>query len=203
MCLAGFSGAILLIYLFVGELAMVPTASMERTLLVGDHYFLVKFPYAPVVPYTHLHLPRWRKVARGEIVAFRSPMDPQQIFLKRVVASGGDEIAIHAGVLYVNGRPVEEPYALTSGREEMDEVAVPAGRLFMLGDNREHSEDSRFWGTVPEENVIGKPLMIFWSYDAPSFAWLNHDPAHQLRFYASVAAHFFGNTRWARLGARP
>lgn len=192
----------MLTYSFVGELAMVPTPSMERTVLVGDHYFLVKFPYAPAVPFTGYRLPRWRKVGRGEIVAFRSPLDPQQTFLKRVVAVGGDEIAIHGGIAYVNGKALDEPYAHATGREEMDTVLVPNGRLFMLGDNREHSEDSRFWGTVPEENVIGKPLMIFWSYDAPSFAWLDHNPADQLRFYASIAAHFFGNTRWTRLGAR-
>ena len=186
---------------------MVPTASMERTVLVGDHYFLFKLPYGPRLPITSLHLPRWRHVGRGEIVAFRSPVDPQEIFLKRVIAVGGDAIEIHRAAVYVNGERINEPYAVfkqspSSAIENISRRIVPKEELFMLGDNRDDSQDSRVWGAVPEANVIGKPLWIFWSYNAPSFDWLDTGTLHKLRFYASVSAHLLANTRWDRLGTR-
>jgi signal peptidase I len=174
---------------------------MENTILVGDHYLLFKLPYGPKVPFTHMHLPRLRTTKRGEIVAFRSPSDPQIAFVKRIVAVGGDVIEIHGGIAYLNGQPLKEPYARWRSNGEMGPLRVPVGQLFMLGDNRNQSEDSRYWGPIPEENVIGEPLLIFWSYDAPSREWLDHNLLHQVRFYSSVAANFFGHTRWNRIGS--
>ena len=186
---------------------MVPTASMEGTVLVGDHYFVFKLPYGPRIPFTSFHLPRWRHAQRGEILAFRSPRDAREKFVKRVVAVGGDAIEIRNGIVYVNDLRMKEPYAVFTGRrrgawtENMPRRVVPVGELFMLGDNRDKSEDSRFWGAVPEENIVGRPIMIFWSYNAPTNAWMDENPFHRIRFYASVGTHLFSNTRWSRLGS--
>ena len=191
--------------IFWAEPVMVPTASMEKTVLVGDHYLLFKLPYGPGVPFTSLHLPRWGRVKHGDIVAFTSPIDPQEVLVKRVVALGGDSIEIRDNAVYLNGEILSEPYAVFKKSAfhtavNMPRQIVPQGELFMLGDNRNNSQDSRYWGSVPESNVIGKPLWIFWSYNAPTFAWLDTGLMHKLRFYASVGTHLLANTRWSRVG---
>ena len=196
---------VLFVRLFFGEASVVPTGSMERTIMVGDHLFWVKAPYGPEIPFTHWRLPRLKSVRRGDIVAFHYPRDPRQIFLKRVVAIGGDQVEMRRGTLFVNGREVTEGYALRGGwqrsrAEQMSTRVVPPGQLFVMGDNRDNSSDSREWGTVPEANVIGEPLFVIWSYDAPPAAWLDPDLRHQLRFSGSMLAHLFSRTRWSRTG---
>ena len=199
--------AVFLTYTFIGEAAVVPTGSMERTILVGDHLIVNKLLYGPRLPFTKWHLPRMRKVRRGNIIAFVYPKDPSLTFLKRVAAIGGDKVEIKRGVLYVNDALIAEPYVVHRARrwqvgtEDMAAQMVPAGSLFVLGDNRDNSDDSRYWGTVPEENVIGEPLMVLWSYDAPSRDWLDDDPVRQVKFFASIMANLFTRTRWSRTGA--
>jgi signal peptidase I len=146
-----------------------------------------------------------RTVRRGDIVVFRYPRNPEETFLKRVTAVSGDSVEIHAGRLYVNSQPLDEPYAvhrspLRSSREEMALIVVPSGSLFVMGDNRDNSSDSREWGFVPQRNVIGEPLFVYWSYDAPSSRWLDEDWAHQMAFCVSIAGNFFSRTRWSRIG---
>lgn len=197
--------ALLVVRTFVAETSIVPTGSMEGTILVGDHLFLNKLPYGPEIPLLNVHLPRWKTIHRGEIVVFRYPRNPDEAFLKRVIAVGGDRIEIRDGRVYVNSRPITEPYvvhrlATQSGREQMAAVMIPQGKFFVMGDNRDNSSDSREWGLVPEQSVIGEPLFVYWSYDAPSSRWLDSDFAHQVRFDASIAGNFFGHTRWARMG---
>ncbi len=187
----------------VGEPSVVPTGSMEGTILIGDHLFLDKALYGPTLPGTGLRLPALRKIRRGDIVAFRFPRDPNLNFLKRVTALGGDRVEILAGVVHVNGKAVQEPYAIHHGATPSGSMAariVPQGELFMLGDNRDDSEDSRDWGTVPVQNVIGEPIFIFWSYDAPSRFWLHERLKSPVRFYGSLVANFFARTRWRRTG---
>lgn len=192
-----------LVRIFIGEASVVPTPSMEGTVLVGDHLFLDKALYGPIVPVLGLRLPMLRSPGRGEIIAFRYPLDPQMTFLKRVVAVGGDTVEIRRSQLYVNGKAVAEPYVVhhnpdVETNDNLAAVRVPAGKLFVLGDNRDDSEDSRYWGFVPVENVVGEPLLVYWSYDAPTSAWLDSDPAHRVRFYGSVVENFFSRTRWRR-----
>jgi len=184
---------------------MVPTPSMESTVLVGDHLVLLKLPYGPNIPFTSYRLPQWRIPKPGEIVAFRSPIDPTEIYLKRVIAIAGDVVEIQHGVLYVNGVRMPEEYARVhatrrwSWQENIPPRRVPASSLFVLGDNRDNSEDSRYWGPVPVANVIGEPVVVFWSYDAPSSAWLDPSFLHQVRLYASALSHV-AQTRWRRTG---
>src|SRR5215471_4910432 len=175
--------AIFFLKIFVGEASMVPTSSMEGTILVGDHLFMSKLLYGPEIPLLHWRLPMLKTIHRGEIVVFRYPKDPSQTFLKRVAAVGGDTIEIRDGILYVNSRAVNEPYAVhrgprSSAHEEMREITVPAGELF----------------------VIGEPLFVYWSYDAPSSSWLDESFGHQVEFYGSIVGNFFSRTRWRRTG---
>jgi signal peptidase I len=193
------------VFSFVLELGMVPTASMEGTVLVGDHLLMLKFPYGPNVPFTNYRLPRLRSPKPGEIIAFRSPVEPDEIYLKRLIAVAGDVVEIRRGFLYVNGAPTPEEYARVrpsrrwTWQENILPERVPTGSLFVLGDNRDNSEDSRYWGPVPVGNVIGEPLFVFWSYDAPSSAWLNPSLLDQVRLYASAITHIT-QIRWRRTG---
>ena len=201
---------VILIRSFIGEASLVPTGSMENTILVGDHLFWDKALYGPEVPLLHWRLPALKHVHRGDVIAFRFPLDQEQIYLKRAVAVGGDKVEIRNGTLLVNGVAVRERYAVHQGPfrndprfEQMQPRTVPAGQLFVLGDNRENSSDSRDWGYVPERNVIGEPLFVVWSYNAPSSAWLDERTSDQLAFYGSIFTHFLTRTRWSRIGLRP
>lgn len=193
------------LFCFVLGLGMVPTASMEGTVLVGDHLLLLKLPYGPNVPFTDFRLRQLRTPKAGEIVAFRSPVEPGEIYLKRVIAVAGDVVEIHRGMLYVNRLRMPENYAVLhanrrwSWQENIPPLRVPAGQLFVMGDNRDNSEDSRYWGPVPVKNVVGEPIIVFWSYDAPSSAWLDPNWFHQVRLYTSALAHMT-QIRWRRTG---
>ena len=193
------------IRIFVGEASVVPTASMEGTILVGDHLFMDKLLYGPEIPLVHWRLPMLKTIRRGDIVVFRFPKNPSETFLKRVTATGGDLIEIRDSILYVNGAAVTEPYATHHApvhrpHEDWGPTVVPQGQLFVMGDNRDNSSDSRDWGFVPVTNVIGEPLFVYWSYDAPTARWLDDNPAHRISFYASIAENFVSRTRWSRTG---
>jgi signal peptidase I len=198
-------GAAAFIRTFIGEAAVVPTSSMEGTILVGDHILVNKFGYGTPIPFTNRVLPKFRKINRGDIVTFTYPKDPSLTFLKRVAAVGGDVVEIKDDIVYVNQIPVREPYAVHTApiwqrHSNMPQVRVAPGRLFVLGDNRDNSDDSRFWGTVPEQNVTGEPLLVLWSFKVSSKDWLREQPGNQLRVYANVAAHLLSITRWSRTG---
>jgi signal peptidase I len=184
---------------------VVPTGSMEGTILVGDHLFMDKLLYGPEIPIVHWRLPRLRAIHPGDIIVFRYPKDPSETYLKRVAAVGGDTLEIRNGTVYVNSRPVIEPYVVHNlpayaRHEQMPARIIPAGKLFVMGDNRDNSSDSREWGLVPEKNVLGEPMVVYWSYDAPTARWLDEKPSHRAAFYASIAENFFSRTRWKRMG---
>ena len=197
--------AVLVIRTFVGEASVVPTASMEGTILVGDHLFMDKLLYGPEIPLLKWRLPMLKNIHRGDIVVFHYPKNPSETYLKRVTAVGGDQLEIREGILYVNSLPVSEPYAvhrapLHNPEENWGPTLVPNGMLFVMGDNRDNSSDSRDWGFVPVKNVIGEPLFVYWSYDAPTARWLDENPAHRMTVYASIMENFFSRTRWKRTG---
>jgi len=164
----------LIIRTFAFQAFRIPTGSMEDTLLVGDFLFINKFAYGAMVPLVNHRLPGYTEPKRGDIIVFRFPQDPRQDYIKRCVAVGGDKVEMRNRRLYVNDRPVEEPFAIyrpsRSGPDMMHEnfgpTVVPEGKLFMLGDNRNNSLDSRYWGFVDESLVHGKAWFIYFSWDA-------------------------------------
>lgn len=220
---------------FIAEATVIPTGSMEKTIMIGDHLFLDKLLYGPELPYTSWRVPVFRTVRRQEIVAFHYPLNPSIMFVKRVIGIGGDVVRVSDKKVFVNGQPLNEPYVqhlpgflplrdnfppavsqietlpawlgLDPGwAREMsnyirsDGLHVPRGYLFVMGDNRDNSSDSRFWGLVPEGNVVGEPLFVFWSYDAPSKDWMDEGVKGRLQFDASILWNFIRKTRWSRTG---
>lgn len=208
--------AVFFIRSFVIEATVVPTGSMERTILIGDHLFLSKLPYGPRIPFTDTRLPAMKNIKHGDIVAFRFPLDPSLTYVKRVIAMPGDRIEIRRKNVYLNGKKQEERYVVHSDgvtygdtdyipgdarmRDNMASITVPPGEFFAMGDNRDLSYDSRFWGFVPFDNIVGEPLVIFWSYDAPTQEWLSPGISGRVKFYSSVLFHFLDRTRWKRTG---
>jgi signal peptidase I len=228
--------AVLFIRTFVAEATVIPTGSMENTILIGDHVFLNKLLYGPHLPFTSLRVPPISSVKRGDIVAFHNPRNPSVLFVKRTIAMGGDLIRIQDRKVYLNGQPLDEPYAQFQfsnmlplrdnfppqaselatlpaawgldpawAREmphfiEKGGLRVPSGYLFVMGDNRDNSLDSRFWGFVPIENVVGEPLFVYWSYDAPTQDWTPDNLGDFARAKLSMAWNFLSKTRWSRTG---
>jgi len=176
----------------------IPTGSMEDTLLVGDFLFVNKLVYGSEIDIglaghriVYYRFPAIRQPHRGDVIVFRYPDDPSRDFIKRCVAVDGQTIEIKDKVLYVEGTPQREPYAKhsderilpreISARDNFGPVVVPKGHIFMMGDNRDNSHDSRFWGPLPLNHVKGKAMILYWSWDAernmPRFNRLFH-PVH-------------------------
>jgi signal peptidase I len=202
---------------------VIPTGSMENTLLIGDHLLVDKMAYAPSSGLAQ-HLLPYDPLKRGDIIVFRYPVDIKQTFVKRLIGLPGDRIRLAGKRLFLNGKPAEEPYAyhgtdyidsfrdnfpsapnvatVPSGLDMLThhvrngEVVVPPDSYFALGDNRDFSLDSRYWGFVPRANIIGKPLLIYWSYNAHT-AELT-DPSIGLRHLTDMLLHFPSKTRWNR-----
>ena len=202
---------------------VIPTGSMEDTLLIGDHLLVDKLAYAPAGAISKNFLP-YSAVKRGDIIVFRYPVDIQQTFVKRAIGVPGDHIRLLNKQVYLNGKQLTEPYvvhkssyieayrdnfpgepnsmispdAVTMLEKNVvnGEVVVPPGHYFAMGDNRDSSLDSRYWGFVPRENIIGKPLIIYWSYDAPTEALSS--PSIGIDHIMDLATHFFSKTRWSR-----
>ena len=202
---------------------VVPTASMEGTILIGDHLFVDKLAFAPAGPVSKYLLP-YTDVKRGDVIVFRYPVDIRQNYVKRAIGIAGDRIKIVNKQVHINGKAIDEPYKshsrsfsdtyldnfpgtpgfpvypgaidMLSSHVKDGELVVPDGAVFAMGDNRDNSADSRFWGFVPRENIVGKPLFIFWSYDAPTERLVNGnvDPSHLF----DIATNFFSKTRWKR-----
>jgi len=202
---------------------VIPTGSMEDTLLVGDHLLVDKLAFAPAGAITASLLP-YEDVHRGDIIVFRYPVDIKQTFVKRVMGVPGDRIHLENKKVFLNGHLLNEPYVvhkldyIDSYRDNFPadpnapiyppaqamlehdlkngEVVVPPGHYFAMGDNRDQSLDSRYWGFVPRENIIGKPLIIYWSYDASTEELSN--PAVSISHLFDIATHFITKTRWNR-----
>jgi len=202
---------------------VIPTGSMEDTLLVGDHLLVDKLAYAPGGSLTSSLLP-YSAVHRGDIIVFRYPIDIKQTFVKRVMGVAGDRIRLENKKVFLNGHLLNEPYvvhkldyidsyrdnfpadpnaplyppaqAMLEHNVKNGEVIVPEGYYFAMGDNRDQSLDSRYWGFVPRENIIGKPLIIYWSYDATTEELSN--PAVSISHLFDIVTHFVTKTRWNR-----
>jgi len=156
---------------FVIQAFRIPTGSMEDTLLVGDFLFVNKFIYGARVPFTEIRFPKVRDPQPGDIIVFQYPRDPSKDYIKRCVAIGGQEVEIRDKQLYIDGVLQREPFVkhldprMQMQRDRFGPVTVPEGELFMMGDNRDNSHDSRFWGFLPEKLIKGKAIFIYWSWD--------------------------------------
>ncbi|MBM3320708.1 MAG: signal peptidase I [Candidatus Eisenbacteria bacterium] len=159
--------SVLFLRTFVVQAYQIPSGSMEDTLLVGDFLIANKFIYGPPIPFTPYKV-KGRAPHRGEIVIFRSPADNKD-YIKRVIALPGEEIEIRDNRVFIDGKPVEEDYILLKGappsHSDFGPLTIPAGHVFVLGDNRNQSYDSRFWGPLDEKLLRGKAEMIHWSWD--------------------------------------
>ena len=162
---------------FVVQAFKIPTGSMENNLLIGDHLLVNKFVFAPALTAAEEALLPIDPIRRGDIVVFKFPEDPERDFIKRVIGLPGDTIELKQKRVYLNGKRLDEPYVqyLSPPEESSGEdydvrvrygpVTVPDDHYFMMGDNRDNSQDSRYWGFMPRSYVKGKALFVYWSFD--------------------------------------
>ncbi len=190
----------------------IPTGSMENNLLVGDHLLVNKFTYAPTAGALDRALLPVNTIHRGDVVVFKYPEDPERDFIKRVIGLPGETLEVREKKVYINGKPLDEPYvhflqpAGTYGefaafdvRERYGPVTVPEGHYFMMGDNRDNSQDSRYWGFLPREYVKGKALIVYWSFDTQGEERAEGGALGGAGRAVSSLAHIFTRTRWERL----
>jgi signal peptidase I len=212
---------------FVVQAFIIPSSSMEDTLLVGDYLLVDKVKYAN--PGVWKWLEPYKKIQRGDIVVFHYPVRPVQHFVKRVIGVPGDRVRIINKQVYLNGKPIGESYIVHKRADhnyfrddfpttkyfegnvdpkwwlqmrkltEDGELIVPEGHYFVLGDNRDDSLDSRYWGFVPAENVVGRPLLIYWSIEQPDDSEENEGLDAKLDRLATGVKRLFHDTRWRRI----
>ncbi|HWC96092.1 MAG TPA: signal peptidase I [Candidatus Sulfopaludibacter sp.] len=229
----GFVGewAVTFIFLLFGTTSLlqafvIPTSSMENTLLIGDHVLVDKLTYSPADSATH-HLLPYHDIRRGDVIVFAYPLDIKQEYVKRAIGLPGDHVRLENKRLILNGKAVTEPYtvhipgedpyrdnfpanassalrpralAMLADHVVNGELVVPRGYIFAMGDNRDVSDDSRYWGLVPRDSIAGTPLVIYWSFDAPTEALVN--PNIGIDHVSDVVLHFFSKTRWHRMFQR-
>jgi signal peptidase I len=198
--------AFLLIQSSLVQARVIPSGSMENTLLIGDHLLVSRFGYDAGVPLTSLHVSLWKDPQRQQVIVFHPPLTGANDYIKRVIGVPGDKLEIRRGAVWINGRVLVEPYvAFPMNPNETypyQAVTIPPGQYFVMGDNRGNSYDSRYWGFVPRENIIGTPMFIYMSVEATEEAW---QPGHiQERFLAYANALVRPRlVRWKRLFTSP
>ncbi len=199
--------------IFVFQAFKIPTGSMIDNLLVGDHIIVNKFVYGPEPTSVFRSLTGLRPVSRGDVVVFRFPPDPKTDFVKRVVGLPGDVILIRDKQVLIDGKPLKEDYKIHDdsrtyplraelpepyrSRDQFGPFQVPPQSYFVMGDNRDRSNDSRYWGPVPRRLIKGRAFLIYWSFRGNDVA-AEGPPAQRIRQLAGVVTHFFSNTRWDR-----
>jgi signal peptidase I len=166
----------LFIRAFLVQAFTIPSGSMMETLLIGDYILVNKLLYGPEIPFTDVHLPGFRDPARGDIIVFKYPNDEARDFIKRIVAVGGETVQVRDNRVYVDGRALTEPYVRPGSMAALpsahcnypygcEPTVVPPGSYFVMGDNRDNSQDSRYWGFVKREKIRGKAFLIYWSWN--------------------------------------
>lgn len=219
----------LFIITFVVQHFEIPSRSMENTLLVGDHVFVDRLTPTGKHGFPGFLMP-YRELHRGDTAVFVSPAEPGLYLVKRIVAAPGDRMHLRNGVLYINGIRQAEPYVVRDGsfdpyRDDFPalsgfgnfqvthdwamemprytrdgDLVIPPGHYFAMGDNRDVSLDSRYWGFVPEQNILGRPLFIAWSLNQTEDDFpTNATWGERASIFVHTATHFFGLTRWNRI----
>ena len=197
---------------FVVQAFKIPTGSMENNLLIGDHLLVNKFVFAPTRTWLEEKLLPIDPIRRGDILVFKYPEDPERDFIKRTIGLPGETVELRNKTVYINGKPLDEPYvhflqpagaygefAAYDVRERYGPVTVPAGQYFMMGDNRDNSQDSRYWGFLRRDYIKGKALVIYWSYESGREDYEDESAGATIKGLVSVFAHFFTRTRWNRM----
>jgi signal peptidase I len=205
----------LFIRTFVVQAFKIPTGSMEENLLIGDHLLVNKFVFGPTATRAERGLLPVGTIRRGDVIVFKYPEEPERDFIKRVIGLPGESVELREKKVYVGGKMLDEPYVhflqppgqnsefheVTSFdvRERYGPVTVPPNHYFVMGDNRDNSQDSRYWGFLPRDYVKGKALVIYWSYEAEREDYAEDGAGATLKGLVSVFAHFFTRTRWDRM----
>jgi signal peptidase I len=219
----------LFVLTFIFQNFVIPSGSMEKTLLIGDHVLVNRITLAPPTGWARAFMP-YHNVKDGDIIVFYKPGQPNMFLVKRVMGVPGDRIHLVDGVVYRNGKRLTEPYAAKpqpgdyfSYRDDFpavppqpgdevtaewalnmpnyvqgDNLVVPKGMYFAMGDNRPESLDSRYWGFVPRRNIVGRPLFVYWSFEMPANEENKTSLHDHIRYFLYEAAHFFTKTRWNR-----
>ena len=205
----------LFIRTFVVQAFKIPTGSMEETLLIGDHLLVNKFVYGPTLAAAERTLLPIGTIKRRDVLVFKYPEEPDRDFIKRVIGLPGETLELKDKKVYINGTPLDEPYVhflsppsgpsdlheVTSFdvRERFGPVTVPPDQYFMMGDNRDNSADSRYWGFLRRDYIKGKATVIYWSYQAEREDYQDESAGATVKGLVSVFAHFFTRTRWDRM----
>jgi signal peptidase I len=221
---------------FVFQNFEIPSGSMEKTLLIGDHVLVDRSTFAP--PTGWAPFDRHRDIHHGDVIVFLkpNPETPDLILVKRAIGLPGDHIHLRNGIVYINGVAQNEPQAAKPNNDDGDpnhaynpyrddfpsvlpspengltatwaldlpthiqgdDLVVPPGKIFAMGDNRTESLDSRYWGFVPRENILGRPLFVYWSFRTPADEIEKTSLGDRIGFMAHIVIHFFSETRWSR-----
>ncbi|HVR38332.1 MAG TPA: signal peptidase I [Thermoanaerobaculia bacterium] len=198
--------------IFAFQAFKIPSGSMEDNLKIGDHIIVNKFIYGADSHTPLAKLVPMREVRRGDIIVFRYPLQPETDFVKRVIGLPGETVSIKDKVVSINGKPLDEPYVVHTDartypddlpdpyrqRDQMQPTVIPPDQYFALGDNRDQSHDSRFWGYVPRSMIKGRAFMVYWSFDLkpPPQDAPNIERVKEL---GKVLWYFIPKTRWKRM----
>ena len=186
----------------------VPTPSMEPTILVGDRLLIDKFTYRSGYSSDSSLAPQ-HVINRGDVVVFKFPDDPQVLYVKRAIGLPGETLQIRNRTVYINGEPLDEPYKVhkeeahfmsMGARNNFGPVTIPDDSYFVMGDNRDDSADSRYFGFLPRKYIVGRPLIVFWSYEDASDAYRRTSLVEMVKLYGERILFFFTKTRWSRMG---
>jgi len=205
----------------------IPSGSMISTLLIGDHVLVDRITAAPESKWIEPLMP-YRDIKHGDIIVFLHPAEPGLHVVKRIIGVPGDHIHLKDGIVYRNGEMMNENYILRDGTYEPYrdafpsvpangnsnvtaswqvelpmliqglDLVVPPGKYFAMGDNRDRSLDSRFWGLIPRENIVGRPMFIYWSFVTPEDQYMKTNISDRSKFLGHIILHIFDDTRWKR-----
>jgi signal peptidase I len=219
----------LYILTFLAQNFVIPSGSMEKTLLVGDHLLVDRITLSPLASW--MPLVHYREPKHGDVVVFLKPGEPDMFLVKRLIGVPGDRIHLVNGVVILNGVAQNEPYAKLGPEDQFvaykdtfpavspndsdipvtaewavdlpqhiqgNDMVVPPGMFFMMGDHRHDSLDSRYWGFVPRANIVGRPLFNYWSFKTPDDQMYKTSMSDNIAWMTHVVLHFFSDTRWKR-----
>jgi len=223
----------LFVMTFIFQNFEIPSASMVKTLLIGDHVLVDRITLAP--PSKWALFTRYRDVRRGDVIVFLKPGEPDLFLVKRAIALPGDRIHLRNGIVYLNGVAQDEPqagkpvddgnpqHAFNAFRDDFpnvppdaysdvtaswqyelpshiqgEDLVVPPGKIFAMGDNRTESLDGRYWGFVPCENIVGRPMFVYWSFETPADQINKQSIGERIAFMGHIVLHMFTETRWSR-----